>query len=119
MGTREMHTRLSQQVRQQQSIGSVSVFLPRSPEQAGSPDGSPESPADHKSPRLPLDHPGVCFSGCSCSGYPEESRRQPGWPPVEMGEGEQRVFWPGARAVGFIIILGPVNTSRGFFILRP
>lgn len=32
------------------------------------------------------------------------------WTPMgEVGEVGQGVVWPGARAVGFIIILGPVN----------
>lgn len=82
---------------------------------------SPESPAHRKGPSLlPSDHPGVYSFGCWCSrlsGGKREAARV--WPPVELGEGEQRIFWPGSRAVGFTIILGPVSTSSGFFILRP
>lgn len=49
-----------------------------------------------------------------------ESKAAGLWPPAgKVGEGGQGVVWPGARAVGFIIILGAVNAWSNFFILWP
>lgn len=130
-GTEDSHPWLSHIVRGRSpgctSLPSLlldgSPHLERSPERPG----SPKSPADP--------HPGpfrtTLMTPLMLHGFPGPwartdqaiwgKRKAAGlWPPAEeVGEGGLALFWPGARAVGFIITLGPANAWSSFFILRP
>lgn len=106
-----------------------SLLLDRSPHLERSPErpGSPKSPADlHPGPfrtilMMPLMLCGFLGPWARTDQAIWGKRKTAGlWPPAEeVGEGGLALFWPGARAVGFTIILGPVNAWSSFFILRP
>lgn len=95
-------------------------YLERSPEQASSPEGVSKQrntpPGGWPLPRTLQDHPGASkvlrppTAFASMQAIWGESTAAGLWPPVEeVGEGRQGEICPGARLVGFIIILGPVN----------